>query len=160
MNESAEEFSCSLNLQKRSQTQTRQNQEPDDTPECMRQCDSAQPERLCHAGHAGEWIEAEQLRQWVLRQIDSSRGSARHDEHSTSDASSEDSDIVFDLSDLDYLEASALQVLLAARDAVHRRGGRLRLVHLSPELREWFEFAGATTLVEECDIASDRQDRP
>jgi anti-anti-sigma regulatory factor len=54
-----------------------------------------------------------------------------------------DSDVTVNLNNLDHLDASALQVLLALAAEQAKRGRILELANASAHLRQWFEFAGA-----------------
>lgn len=55
--------------------------------------------------------------------------------------------LVFDLSGLEHLDASALQVLLAIRAEQERRGAKLRMTGVCESLRKWFDYAGASDLL-------------
>jgi anti-anti-sigma regulatory factor len=103
------------------------------------------------AGGDGEWIEAAELRQWAMEQIESSferlaeaRGEAR-----TNSTIIPETKLVLDLKDLHYLEASALQVALAIAAEQHRLGRRLQFANVSEELCRWFELFGAGALFED-----------
>jgi len=78
-----------------------------------------------HVERSGEWMPAEELREAAL--------AALCEEH----------DIVLDLSGIDHLDASALQVLLALHRVQAERGRTLELHHASASLHEWFSYAGA-----------------
>ena len=52
-------------------------------------------------------------------------------------------DLVLNLQNVDHLDASALQVLLAVDLEQKNRGRQLDLVNVSPNLRQWFEYSGA-----------------
>lgn len=55
--------------------------------------------------------------------------------------------LAVDLSGLEHLDASALQVLLAIEAAQRQRGGGLEFTHVSDNLRKWFDYAGAAGLL-------------
>lgn len=55
----------------------------------------------------------------------------------------EGKDISIDLDKVDYLDASALQILLALDMEQKKQGQHLHLKNASSYLRQWFEFAGA-----------------
>ncbi len=93
---------------------------------------TAAPARL-RPGRSGEWMEAAEVRQWAMEQL--ARG-----------AGEPAPELVIDLEGLDHLDASALQVLLAMGAEQHRRGGSLRLEHVSASLERWFGYAGAADL--------------
>ena len=77
------------------------------------------------AERAGRWMPAEELREAALA------------------ATKQGQDLTLNLNGIDHLEASALQVLLAA-DAEQRQQGRhLVLSNASPGLRQWLEYSGA-----------------
>jgi anti-anti-sigma factor len=59
-----------------------------------------------------------------------------------------ETNLVLDLRDIDYLEASALQIVLAIAAEQRRRGRHLQLVNASAELGRWFELAGAAGLLQ------------
>jgi anti-anti-sigma factor len=84
------------------------------------------------AARSGQWMEAEAMRRWALEQLESRAGPV---------------ELVVDLSGIEHLDASALQILLAVLAEQRRRDGVLRLVHGSDRLRRWFEFAGAAELL-------------
>jgi anti-anti-sigma regulatory factor len=51
--------------------------------------------------------------------------------------------VTLNLDKVDHLDASVLQILLAL-DVEHKKQGRqLHLENASPDLLQWFEFAGA-----------------
>jgi anti-anti-sigma regulatory factor len=58
----------------------------------------------------------------------------------------DDCDLTLNLANLDHLDASALQILLALDREQKRNGRRLELDNLLPALREWFGYAGAAEL--------------
>lgn len=58
-------------------------------------------------------------------------------------ALTEGRDLTLDLERIDHLDASALQILLAAGTEMEKCGKNFRLVKASAHLRKWFEFAGA-----------------
>lgn len=59
------------------------------------------------------------------------------------EASQHGGDITLDLANVDHLDASALQILLALDAEQKQRGHRLRLIRLSAQLQTWFGHAGA-----------------
>ena len=75
---------------------------------------------------SGEWMPVEELRDAALQAV-----AAGHD-------------VTIDLDKLAYLDASALQILLALQAAQKKAGRRLELHNASPDLQQWFEFAGAS----------------
>jgi anti-anti-sigma regulatory factor len=74
--------------------------------------------------HSGEWISAEELRVKAL------------------EAANATTDVDVDLGNADYLDARALQILLALADELRQKGLRLNMVNTSPALCQWFEYAG------------------
>jgi len=74
---------------------------------------------------SGEWMPAEELKEAALKVL------------------SEDKDATFNLNNVNHLDASALQVLLALGVEGTKQERHLHLVNVSPELRQWFDFAGA-----------------
>ncbi len=95
-----------------------------------------------HPGRSGEWMEASALRLEAIELLAGNPGAPA-------------SDLVLDLDGLDYLDASALQVLLAIGAEQRRRGGTLQLEHVSPRLQQWFDYAGAA---EPLGLAADRKE--
>lgn len=76
------------------------------------------------AEDSGDWIPAEELRKKALAALP------------------EGLDIALDLHAIDHLDASALQILLSLDGELQKNGRSLELVNASPELRQWFEYAG------------------
>ena len=74
---------------------------------------------------SGEWMPVETLREAALSALQGGK------------------DVIVDLEKLDHLDASALQILLALKAEQQRLGRQMRLEHVSPELKQWFEYAGA-----------------
>jgi anti-anti-sigma factor len=94
---------------------------------------TAVPSVRLHPGRSGEWMEASAMRTWAMEQLELCQGKPV-------------GDLVLDLEGLEYLDASALQVLLAMDAEQNRRGGILRLEHISDGLQQWFDYAGAAGL--------------
>jgi len=78
-----------------------------------------------HIDHSGEWMSADDLQAAAMA------------------ASGQNRDVIVDLGSLHHLDASALQILLALDREQKQRGHKLELVHASPQMREWFAYAGA-----------------
>ncbi len=76
------------------------------------------------AGHAGDWLPADDLRLVAL------------------EASREAKNVVLNLEGLNHLDASALQVLLALNSEQKDRGLNLSLMNASEGLMRWFEYSG------------------
>jgi anti-anti-sigma factor len=124
-------------------------------PETETPSGSAEPQRTStiQAARAGEWIDAAELRQWAMEHLES-----RVDTPGQVPASgmgeqckpvpAPETNLVLDLRDIDYLEASALQIVLAIAAEQRRRGRYLQLVNTSEQLGRWFEFAGAASLLQ------------
>jgi anti-anti-sigma factor len=74
---------------------------------------------------SGDWMPVEELREAALAVLEGGK------------------DATLNLEQLNYLDASALQILLALDTEQKRRGGRLDLMNASPRLLQWFEYAGA-----------------
>jgi anti-anti-sigma factor len=79
------------------------------------------------AGQSGGWMPAEDLRETARTAL------------------VEGADVTVNLGSIDYLDASALQVLLALALDQKKAGHDLDLVNLSPELRPWFDYSGAAS---------------
>jgi anti-anti-sigma factor len=79
---------------------------------------------LIEAERSGDWIPAEELRQAALH------------------ASRESSNVTVNLGNIDHLDASALQILLALDAEQKKQGRQLQLANASAHLRKWFEYAG------------------
>ncbi len=58
-------------------------------------------------------------------------------------AASSGKNVTLNLDRIDYLDASALQILLALDIDLKKRGHSMKLAKVSPHLRQWFDFAGA-----------------
>jgi ABC-type transporter Mla MlaB component len=97
------------------------------------------------AAHGGEWIDAGQLHQWAMEQLGLPVKGATADGRRADRSAG---DLAVDVAGLEFLEAGALQVLLALRSEQAHRGHRLHLLNPSQSLREWFEFAGAADLLD------------
>jgi anti-anti-sigma factor len=80
-------------------------------------------------------MDPSELRRWAIEQL------------TAPSADRPPRDLVLDLSGVDHLDASALQVLLAIRAEEQQRGGCLQLVNPSVSLRRWFDYAGAASLL-------------
>jgi anti-anti-sigma factor len=74
---------------------------------------------------SGDWLPAEELRDKVLAALD------------------EGADAALDLGKVDHLDAQALQILLALDLEQKKQQQQLHLENISPELRQWFDYAGA-----------------
>ena len=84
------------------------------------------PSQVIAVERSGEWKPADELKTLVENALQAC-GS-----------------IAFDLKNLSYIDASALQVLLAAHSQQGRIGHPTHLINLSPDLRHWLEISGAT----------------
>ena len=76
---------------------------------------------------SGEWLPPEELRAKAL------------------EAAQVASDVTIDLAEVDHLDASALQILLALARDRQEKGRALRLPNASPVLCQWFEYAGTSS---------------
>ena len=74
---------------------------------------------------SGDWMPAEELRDAALVALEAA------------------GDVTVNLANLDHLDASALQILLALDAEQKRRGRNLELVNASTHLVQWFHYAGA-----------------
>jgi anti-anti-sigma factor len=84
------------------------------------------PERIiCEVERSGDWMPAEELRAVALGALEAGN------------------DITLNLDRVDHLDASALQILLALSAEQKKRGRDFQLVNASPNLLQWFGFAGA-----------------
>ncbi len=95
------------------------------------------PAVTLHAARSGQWIEAEAIRRWAVEQPEPPAGA------SPANAP----ELILDLSGLEHLDTSALQILLALDREQRQRGGQLRLENPSASLRRWFDYAGAGALL-------------
>lgn len=91
------------------------------------------------AVRAGEWIDATEFRQSAIERLGG--GASTQDPGGSTD-------ITIDLSEVDYLDGAALQVLVAIQSEQKRRGRSLRLIHCSEQLQSWFAYAGAEDLLD------------
>lgn len=76
------------------------------------------------AERSGGWMPSEDLREAALAALSTS------------------GDVALNLQGIDYLDASALQILLALDTEQKKLGQNLHLANASPHLRQWFDFAG------------------
>lgn len=92
-------------------------------------------ESTLHVVASGQWMDPSELRQWAIEQLTTpSSDQAPHN-------------LILDLSGVDHLDSSALQILLAVSAEEKQRGGSLHLVNPSESLRRWFDYAGAASLL-------------
>lgn len=80
---------------------------------------SPQTETLLHAARSGQWMDAAEMRNWAVERL----------------TASEVRKIIVDLSLLEHLDSSALQVLLAIAAELRIRRGGLELGHASGSIR-------------------------
>lgn len=92
-----------------------------DPSEAEKESDTAAAIRC---SRSGEWLPGEELRAAAL------------------DAAHTTSDVTLDLSDVDHLDGSTLQILLALDKDRREKGLSLHLVNASALLSRWFEYAG------------------
>jgi len=87
---------------------------------------ASKPERIIiDVDCSGEWMPPEDLRDASLSAL-----AAR-------------SEVTVNLNGIDHLDASSLQILLALAAAQEGQGRPLQLENSSPQLRQWFAYAGA-----------------
>lgn len=80
--------------------------------------------RVIRVERSGDWMPADELRESALVALSRGKG------------------LTLDLDGIEYLDASALQILLAVESETEKCGQSLRLVKTSAHLRKWFELAG------------------
>ena len=73
---------------------------------------------------SGDWMPAEELQKTVLPALVEGR------------------DVTINLGNVEHLDTSALQILLALDAEQKRRGRNLQLINASSHLRQWFNYAG------------------
>jgi ABC-type transporter Mla MlaB component len=88
------------------------------------QADPSPEQRCIEVGSSGDWMPAEELWKAALA------------------ASGEGRDAAVNLGEIDHLDASALQILLALDAEQKKRGQKLELANASEHLRQWFAYAG------------------
>jgi anti-anti-sigma factor len=76
---------------------------------------------------SGEWLPPEELHAKAM------------------EAAQATTDVTLDLTEVDHLDARALQILLALARDRQEKGRALHLLNASPVLRQWFEYAGTTS---------------
>jgi anti-anti-sigma factor len=81
---------------------------------------------MLEAGRSGDWVPAEDLRESALAAL------------------AEGKDVTVNLNSIDYLDASALQILMALALEQKKAGQRLNLANVSASLQQWFDYSGAT----------------
>jgi anti-anti-sigma regulatory factor len=74
---------------------------------------------------SGEWIAAAELKERSLGALE------------------EGKELIFNLSNISHLDASALQILLAVDIEQKKQGRQLHLANVSTDLRQWFQHAGS-----------------
>jgi len=84
---------------------------------------------VIEANRSGEWLGVDELRAAGLAAIAEGR------------------DVTVNLSQVDYLDASALQLLLALGREQKKLERQLHLTSASAHLRQWFEWAGAVEML-------------
>jgi len=82
-----------------------------------------------NAAQSGEWMPADEFQQAALAVVQNN------------------SDVTLNLANLEHLDASALQILLALDREQRSREREFEVTHLSPSLRQWFGYAGAEDLL-------------
>jgi len=92
--------------------------------------ESAAPVHLTATESSGEWTPPDALREAALAIL------------------ARDSKICVSLASVEHLDTSALQVLLALSAGVRGQDHTVELADVSPALRKWFGYAGATALLE------------
>ena len=89
-------------------------------------CERKEPVELSIAvERSGDWMPAEDFREAALAASRSGKG------------------VVVSLGGIDHLDASSLQILLALDLEQKKVGTALELANPSPQMRQWFEYAGA-----------------
>lgn len=74
---------------------------------------------------SGDWMPAEELQEAALKVL------------------SEGKDVTLSLKNVDHLDASSLQILLALEMEQKKRGRQMDLINVSSHLRQWFDYSGA-----------------
>lgn len=100
-----------------------------------------------HATRDGEWLPAEDLLAHARQRLTgcSPAETVADPGECLADMNQ---DIVLDLSGVNHLDASALQVLMAIGREQRLRGHKMWLLNSSAELKEWFGYAGALGLLD------------
>jgi anti-anti-sigma factor len=94
-------------------------------PRAVRSKRARTPERVTvDVERLGEWMPVDDIRELALKVVE------------------QGNDLTFNLQNVDYLDASALQILLVLETEQKNRGRHLDLVNASPNLRQWFEYSG------------------
>jgi anti-anti-sigma factor len=88
-----------------------------------------QSEAIIEANRSGEWLAVDELRVAALASVAEGR------------------DVIVNLNQVDYLDASALQLLLALGREQKKLQRQFHLSNASPHLRQWFEWAGAVEML-------------
>jgi anti-anti-sigma regulatory factor len=74
---------------------------------------------------SGDWLPADELKDKSLELL------------------GERTDVTLNLNNIDHLDASLLQILLALDIEQKKQGRHMHIENASPDLQQWFEFAGA-----------------
>ena len=97
--------------------------------------ESPAPEHVIAVAGESGWIPAEDLKSRAM------------------DALTSSGSVTLDFAQVEYLEASGLQVALAIVAACSGAGKALSLIHVSPNLKAWFEQCGAAShLLTDCAV--------
>lgn len=59
----------------------------------------------------------------------------------------EQGDLVFDISDLDYISSAGLRVLLTAQKKINTQGTSMKIVGAKPEIKEIFDMTGFSSIM-------------
>ena len=76
---------------------------------------------------SGDWIPLDTMREAALSVLEQGK------------------DLTVNLSNIGHLDASALQILLALDKEQKNRGRSLHLANASAQLRQWFQYSGASS---------------
>ena len=94
-------------------------------PRAVRSKRPRTPERVViDVERSGDWMPVEDMMKTALSAIEQKK------------------QLTLNLNNIDHLDASALQVLLALDTEEKNRGGHLDLINASHSLRQWFEYSG------------------
>ncbi len=57
-------------------------------------------------------------------------------------------ELVYDLSDVDYVFSAGLRIFLQAQKIMNANGGTLKLINVQPSVKEIFEIVGFTNIMD------------
>ena len=57
-------------------------------------------------------------------------------------------DLVFDLSEVDYVFSAGLRIFLQAQKTMNAKGGKMRIINIDPAIKSIFEMVGFANIMD------------